>query len=54
MLVSSKVKKETLSYSKDGVDFNITVRTDVKIEIKAMLEIMAKAKTDLEEILAKI
>lgn len=48
-----KVLKSTpqgkLHYEKDGVEINFSYKTDVKIEMKAIIEILEQAKVDLEK-----
>ena len=49
----STVNKQ-FSYSLDGVNFNVTVRIDVKKELKAMIQIIERCKADMEAELKKL
>lgn len=48
ILQSDNVTKKTWNYSLDGVNINFTLRNDVKIELKAAVEILQKAIKDFE------
>lgn len=49
----STVNKQ-FNYSLDGVNFNVTIRIDVKKELKAMLQILDRCKADMEAELKKL
>jgi hypothetical protein len=49
----STVNKQ-FNYSLDGVNFNVTVRVDVKKELKAMIQIIDRCKADMEAELKKL
>jgi hypothetical protein len=49
----STVNKQ-FNYSLDGVNFNVTVRVDIKKELKAMIQIIDRCKADMEAELKKL
>lgn len=49
MMVRENIQRKQYTYSVGGVQLQFTLRTDVKSEMKTWLELMARAKTDVEE-----
>ncbi|MFA5050975.1 MAG: hypothetical protein WC499_02570 [Patescibacteria group bacterium] len=53
ILKAQQEVKKVFSYALGNITFSVTVRTDIKQEMKDMLEILAKAQVDVKEELAK-
>jgi hypothetical protein len=54
-IIEAKVEqKTTFGYTLDGVGFNVTLRTDIKKELVAFLEILEQARADISAELRKI
>ena len=54
ILQATSEEKKTFSYQLEGVSINFTLRTDIKKELKAGIEILKKAIEDFNQELAKI
>ena len=48
MLVSTPTSNRTFSYSKGSVNINITVRNDIKQELKDLQDILIQCVKDIE------
>ena len=49
IMARESIQRKEYIYSIGGVQLKFTLRTDVKSEMKTWLELMARAKTDVEE-----
>lgn len=54
ILKADTTTKKDFNYSLDGVNFNVTIRIDVKKELKAMIQIIDRCKADMEAELKKL
>lgn len=53
LLIASNEEKKTWNYAKGTVNLNFTLRVDIKQQMKDWLEILDRAKADVEEELRK-
>jgi len=49
IMKAETVSSKKFSYTLDGVDVNLTLRTDVKKELKACKEILVRAIQDIDD-----
>ena len=54
ILETDHINRRMFSYKVGNVNLSFTLRTDVKIEIKAFLEILDRATVEVKEELAKV
>jgi len=54
VLKRTEETKRTYSYELDGISFNFTLRTDIKKELKAAIQILKSAVADFERDLEAI
>lgn len=54
MVVASSVERKQYSYVKGGVSLSFTLRNDTTTEMIVWLELMARAKTDIEAEIEKV
>lgn len=54
VMTASTVQKKDYSYEIGGTSLRFTLRTDVKIELKAFLELMERAREDIQKDLAAL
>ena len=50
-LKKSQEDKRTFNYEQDDVKLNFTLRTDVKRELVAFLDLLNEAKVDIEKVI---
>lgn len=54
VMQSNNSVSKNFSYELDGVALNVTLRIDVKKDLKAWLQILERCKADVEEELKKL
>lgn len=54
VLQSNNSVSKAFSYELDGVALNVTLRVDIKKDMKAFIQILDRCKADVEEELKKL
>lgn len=54
ILTTTNESKKTFNYALDGISINFTLRTDIKKELKAGVEILERAIEDFKKELSTI
>jgi len=54
ILKADTTVKKDFNYSLDGVNFSVTIRIDVKKELKAMIQTIDRCKADMELVVPEL
>ena len=53
-MVAKSESKKTWNYAKDGCTLDFTLRVDIKLQLKAYIEMLERAAADLKVELTKV